>query len=423
MRIKRNVCSKLWTDTNINFAKKSIKHCCKQFDNILDIDSIDLLGPNIFENNQRTVDDKRSMILHNNLPNSCAYCKDNDEHSIRHVWNSWSDEFINSRGTALLDKNFAEYFEFDIGRSCNLACIYCGPWSSTTWAKELNNAADHSELDQLWKTKVLEQLAIYLTQLPKDRLIAFNILGGEPLLITDTYDILEYIAKHCTNFSVKPLVMITTNLMVKPVLMERFLKTVENTKDILEWSIAVSIEDVKERAEKSRYHLNWEQFDQNVKSIKNKVDRIYFTNTFNFFNYPFFDEFLDWVFDTMGYNDYGTHWNLTLNVVQGGFTDIAYMQKEFVDHNEIKNAFLKHADQVLNTPGHTVSKSKLDSIIANFNEHIDNLHARAGTKKINTQFIGWWRLMDERRNISYSNSFPLNKMLEHFYNSNPDLTE
>lgn len=423
MRISRNVCSKLWTDTNINFSKKSIKHCCKQFDNIIDLDNIDKLGPDIFEKNQRTVDDKQSMIIKNCLPDSCTYCKENDEHSIRHVWNTWSDAFINKHNHMLIDQNFAEYFEFDIGKSCNLACIYCGPWSSTTWSKELKEPVDNVDIDQAWKTKILEQLAVYLTQLPKDRRIVFNILGGEPLLITDTYDILEYIAKHCIGFEVKPLVMITTNLMVKPALMTRLLKTVEDTKDILEWSIAVSIEDVKERAEKTRYHLNWTQFEKNVKTIKNKVDKIYFTNTFNFFNYPYFNEFLDWVFDTMGYTDYGTHWNLTLNVVQGGFTDVAYMQKEFVDHNKLKDEFLKHITRVLEMPNRSVSKLKLDSIVNNFNEHIDNLYARAGTKKINTQFIGWWRLMDERRNISYSNSYPLNKMLEHFYNTNPNLTE
>ena len=424
MRISRNICSRLWTDTNISFAKKSIKHCCKQSDNIINLDTIDSLGHDVFEKNQQTINDKNSMIVNNCLPDSCSYCKENDEHSIRHVWNSWSDAFIDHYNTELLNSNFVEYFEFDIGKSCNLACIYCGPWSSTSWAKELGESDNSSDLDQSWKTKILTQLAIYLTQLPKDRRIVFNILGGEPLLITDTYDILEYIAKHCDNFEVKPLVMITTNLMVKPALMDRLLKTVNSTKNKLEWSIAISIEDIKDRAEKTRFHLNWEQFESNVNLIKDKVDKIYFTTTFNFFNYPNFDEFLDWVFDIMGYANYGTYWNLTLNVVQGGFTDIAYMQKEFVDHNRLKNEFSKHINRVLQTPGHTATKVKLDSLIGNFNEHINNLYARAGTKKINTQFIGWWKRMDERRNMSYLDTYPLNEMLlEHFYNFNPDLTE
>ena len=29
MRIKQNVCSKLWTDTNIDFRRQEIRHCCK----------------------------------------------------------------------------------------------------------------------------------------------------------------------------------------------------------------------------------------------------------------------------------------------------------------------------------------------------------------------------------------------------------
>ena len=100
------------------------------------------------------------------------------------------------------------------------------------------------------------------------------------------------------------------------------------------------------------------------------------------------------------------------------------MQKEFVDHNRLKNEFSKHINRVLQTPGHTATKVKLDSLIVNFNEHINNLYARAGTKKINTQFIGWWKRMDERRNMSYLDTYPLNEMLlEHFYNLNPDLTE
>jgi sulfatase maturation enzyme AslB (radical SAM superfamily) len=223
LKNRQHVCSKLWTDVNIDLCNPKIRHCCKQTTYKTSIEELKSLGPNFFEKYQLNVDNKNKMLFEKELPDSCYFCKSAGDNSIMNVWNFWSDELVNNKRHLLLEETHTNYIELDIGNSCNMACVYCGPWSSTTWIKELNIPKKSNVINHEWKTEVFKNLKEWLKTFDTQSKITFNLLGGEPLMLTDTYDIVEELSDMCVGFKTKPVMMLTTNLNLKKTLIDKLL--------------------------------------------------------------------------------------------------------------------------------------------------------------------------------------------------------
>lgn len=393
MRTKYNVCSKLWYDINIDFVRRNIRHCCKSLrDFETKIEEIELLGPRIFSFAAVTKNARRSMLEQNKLPFVCMDCLKYEPNSIRHVWNVWSDAHIEHHRNELLnDDSLANYIEFDLGPQCDLACVYCGPWSSTTWAKELPDWEINKVIDPTWKNKVLDYLMEYIQSLPSKNELTFNILVGEPTLIGETYEIVERLKQVCGHFDKKPIMMLTTNLNTKSKLFKRFTNIIEETNDIFSWCVAASIEDIKERAEAIRFGLTWSRFEQNLNALNGLVDKVFLTTTFNNMNFPHFDEFIKWSFEFLGKDNFGKTWGFSVNSVQDGFTDVAYLAPGQINITALKDLLLTYTD----------SKAA-----ANMLQHLDNLNSRLGTKQIEKEFVEYWDRLSKRRAVNYLEIFP-----------------
>lgn len=391
----------MWTDTNIHLDDNKIKHCCKQKVSKIPFAELQSLGSDIFERHPLNIGNRKEMVEQNKLPASCQLCIDSEPNSIRHVWNKWNNEFIENNRAQLVDINYVNFIEIDVGKTCDMACIYCGSWASSKWAKELKISLK-KEANDHWRNDVFKHLAEHIRNIPCDRKMTFNILGGEPLLIMDTYKMIEYFSERCKHFEKKPTLMITTNLNCKPKLLEKFLDILEKTKNIFEWIISISIENIGQMAEFVRYHLNWNRFERNIARIKDRVDQIYFTVTSNLFSFAQFDIFIDWAFETLGAPNYMKTWDFTFNIVQEGMTDIAYCDVDLVDVNHIKITY-----------GNWVKKCNIsaDHKIEQFNQYIDDLHVRLGTKTANQEFEKWWRIISQRRGVNYCSMYPLNEII------------
>ena len=398
----------MWTDLNINFQQKSFRHCCKQKQTHITINDLNSLEHAVFQHHPVIIQDRTISLNENRLPPNCQWCIDTAPNNIMKVWNTWSDDWVDKHKQNLYTKNYNNYIDLDIGKSCDLACVYCGPWSSTTWAKELNQPAENT-IDADWKETVLKHLSSYIGNMDKNSEIVFNILGGEPLLITDTYDIISYLARNCTHFDNKPDMMITTNLNCKPALLKKLSDTVEETKDVFNWVISVSIEDIGKRAEAVRYHIDFDRFEHNLKLIKDKVDKIYLTTTFSILSFSNFHEFVNWSFNIMGHDGYTKTWDYSLNNVQHGYTDLAYCPKELVDIDLIKQTYIDNIAELTDISNWRTNQ---------FLDHIDNMYQRSGTKEITSELIGFWQSMGNRRKINYFDFYPLMSIYELYKKEN-----
>jgi len=84
-----------------------------------------------------------------------------------------------------IDKQGLEIFEYNVNWACNLACIMCGPYFSSSWAKELGITNNQHQIDRR-KNHIIDQ--IDFSNLKR---IHFN--GGEPLINNDHVRVLKKI--------------------------------------------------------------------------------------------------------------------------------------------------------------------------------------------------------------------------------------
>lgn len=398
MKIKQNVCSKLWSDSNIDFRRQEFRHCCKAVGFPITFEEMDQLGVDVFERNERTLNDKHQMLFENKIPEvSCRLCALNGDNAIRHSWNGWDDHFINANRDHLMDRDETHYIEIDIGDQCDLACVYCGPWSSTTWKKEQGmTVKPKTDYQQQWTDRMMDLLVQRIDQMDKSRRISINFLGGEPTLMPEVYTLIDNLTPIFKKFEHKINLMFTTNLNTKGPLFERMLETIQKTNEFAHWTCGVSIENVGERAELVRYGLDWNRFHSNMMELQHYA-RIALTCTHNYFSLPHWSDTLEYFFDSFetefGGPKPGEGWLITSNCVYDNVLDPAYLQQEFVDWNNIyqtlerlipdKNS--KHGQQLI--------------------QHTNDMRTRVGTRTPDKHFYHYHKNIS-MRTPGYFQLFP-----------------
>lgn len=157
-----------------------------------------------------------------------------------------------------LQKSAINIVEIDLGNTCNLKCLMCGPTSSSSILKEwkmLNEPNVPEQKDFIWKDQAFDNLENLLAQSPK----IVNVRGGEPMYEKRLLTVLQNINPN----SVKNTVLhITTNAttwnnqwadVLSKFKMTRFMFSVDAVEDIYEYI---------------RYPGNWKQVENNIKMIQ-----------------------------------------------------------------------------------------------------------------------------------------------------------
>ena len=151
---------------------------------------------------------EREMMLRGERPTGCNYC-----------WNAEDAGTISDR----IQKSYG-YKDFEISanipkkvnpkkleiafsRSCQLACAYCGPSFSSSWANDLNkngsyNLRSDTRFNRDIKNKLIpddenlhiQQFFDWWAEL-KSELLVLRVTGGEPLLHPRFWDFLDMIHK------------------------------------------------------------------------------------------------------------------------------------------------------------------------------------------------------------------------------------
>lgn len=198
----------------------------------------------------------------------CTYCKDKESipGGTRHRVN------VNSRYTLTLKKEehddpvrrkTPEFLEIRFGNYCNLKCIMCGPYASSSIAQEINenrglyfkNKINYrnnktirwwEEPGALEKLKYLAKNAKYLT-----------FTGGEPMMIPEVVDILSEADPSCQ-------ISFSTNLTR---LNSKILNVFEKFESI---SLSVSLEGVSTHNDYIRHGSEWAQIVESIKILKQR---------------------------------------------------------------------------------------------------------------------------------------------------------
>jgi len=256
--------------------------------------------------------------------------------------------------------------------TCNLACVYCCPELSSTWAKELNIEIPVDE-QQLAKTK-----EYVLANAPNLKNV--YLAGGEPLLMKENSELLDRLDPSCT-------VRINTNLTnIKGPVFKRASKF----KNV-HWT--VSVETMVTEFEYIRHGANWETFLENLNVIRQLDHKISF-NMLWFILTPYS------VFDTVDY------------FMQLGYAENAFIIGPLTGPTEfdVRNLNTSTLDDLGNTLRNRIQQADMRYLLhnsyVNMLKHLDEKFDKQSSKTIQ-------RLeeLDKRRGLNYKNVFDIDKYL------------
>ena len=180
----------------------------------------------------------------------------------------------------------------------------CGPGSSTEWAKEIDNNVngEYSNLNQMSDGKSVyyfdnDVSLMYdkdltfdnqFKNLPLANIRRASFLGGEPMLQSETFEIMSWWAENKKSETIK--IQMTTNGTNFTEQWKNLLKQFKNIK------IAISTDGVDKTFDYIRTNGNWQKVKENVSELA-KIENIkivfsYTIQMYNVFNFVSILEFL-----------------------------------------------------------------------------------------------------------------------------------
>ena len=189
--------------------------------------------------------------------------KDNvRSHHCKRCW-----EIIDSQG--LTRRPFSNHTEMDwdkldimqpiqkvqinFSKLCQLQCVYCGPWASTTWQK---NIGDYTEFKH-FTPSIETDIANLYDIIDVDSLKSIHISGGEPMMDDNCITFLEKLP-----FDPNRKLSIVTNLSYGPAVFRKLLNIIHRHKNI---KLALSLDAVGENI--SRKYFNWDLWSSNLNTL------------------------------------------------------------------------------------------------------------------------------------------------------------
>jgi hypothetical protein len=219
-------------------------------------------------------------------------------------------------------------------RSCNLACVTCGPESSTLWEKQLRDNRLPVKQYINDPDSNLEQISNMLQSMDLSNLGIVQMCGGETLLGNTYWRAAEIIAKLVPDAKNKVILGFQTN-GTQPI-DEKHYKTIEKFKLV---RFLVSIDGIHDRFEYLRWPATWNQVIDNIMSLRETVPvntMFYVQEVTSCLNMFYYNEVRDWAsknFSTNRLGDPTGHAN----------------QLAIHKHLDINNITNEYADAIKNT--------------------------------------------------------------------------
>ncbi len=262
----------------------------------------------------------RKMMLNGVRPKECEYCwkiedTPGEHYSDRHVKSNddWAkpyfDEAIKAGDTENINP---KYLEVSFSNSCNFKCSYCLPHISSSWMKELKQFGNYPTHSVHHNYPIEEKIPItdstanpyvkifweWWPSLYKD-LRVLRVTGGEPLMVPDTFKILDYVIE---NPNKDLSLAINTNLGVDPKFVEKAVEKInkiQNAGHLNDITIFTSLDTWGKQAEYIRHGLDLVLFKKNLIHLLEKAPkvRVSFMCTYNILSVANFREFLEFILE------------------------------------------------------------------------------------------------------------------------------
>ena len=261
----------------------------------------------------------RKEMLNGKRPSECDFCWRVEDNT-----NEYSDRVLKSLPTFSLPHHdkianltgdediFPTYVEVSFNRTCNFACAYCGPPFSSKWEQEIKKEGPYNVFNHFYnEVKDSERhipnnehnpyIEAFWKWFPEafKHMHTFRITGGEPLLIKDTFKVMDFLYENPNpnlNFA------INSNACPPGDLWDTFIEKVNRLTEnncVKKFELYTSAEATGKQTEFIRDGMDWNLFVNNVERFltETKGTKIVFMCAFNVLSASTFKEFLEWTLD------------------------------------------------------------------------------------------------------------------------------
>lgn len=368
-----------------------ITYCCKHdFQHTPKIE--DFAHGKDFLYNSYLHDIKKNLLQGNKISacNSCWRSESKGEDSWRQTEGVIPQEF-NNLESLNPEKRYYTQIALYFDNTCDMKCVYCGPWLSSKWESEVKNLKEKNiqpdyefhDFEVNHKKDIydlrIQRIHEFLEALGEEagktqNYINLTILGGEPLLSPEIKDskFLKYIDSFFkkANKDFGLIFTIHTNGNTPKKVLDRFLKDVKVAKEKYKnftLKIIVSMDTVGKSSEYIRTGSKWETVRENIETYcsSTTVDQIGFSPTLSIFSITTIEEIIDYWIDLS--KRHTLEINMSVGVVYNPyFMNPYHLTKEYVPY--IQNAL----DKVTNNKD-CFTQLSYNLLTSRFNNLIDSI--------------------------------------------------
>lgn len=372
---------------------------------------------------------ERGMLQQGERPKNCQFCwvmEDLDPENVSdRVWQSTvSSE--DSLQYAFEQSNEIDvdphYLEVSFDPTCQLACSYCCPSISSTWARDIkqngpykNLPTDHrnhyiydgkeSRLYRYEETNpYVEAWFRWWNESLHKNLKQLRITGGEPMMSGHTWRLLDWLANNPNESSTR--IEITTNLTYDTDLVNRMLEYVSRLKQPV-W-IYTSGECTGAKAEYVRDGHSWEQWLKNIETVRTSgvIENVSICGTMSAISNDGFREWLDFLLDQK--RAHGRDWMLmSVNLVR-----FPTFQNIVVLPQDLRDQYAKEIEDLMLQPDvpNLLSQFEKDHI-NRYVRYLQGIMEPHGDTEINhdalrQDFKSFFTQYDARRGKNFCKTFP-----------------
>lgn len=376
---------------------------------------------------------QRKTMLEGGRPSECSYCwniEDLGKTSDRIFKNTDSinnlfvlDDEIETLRKVDWNENVNPYnMEISFSNACNFKCGYCCSAFSSLWEDEIQKFGDydiknspygvHSKIySEKEYNPYIEAFWKWWPDLKNDLKI-FRITGGEPLMTTNTFKLLDMMKE---DGNPELFLQINTNLGVTN---RKVLDFCERVRDLIENNhiknlrLFTSLECTGKQAEYIRRGLNYELFLENVNTVLTTVPTAYlsFMTTYNVLTVPYFIDFLELIVKLR--EEWGDrilidiphlkeppHW--TMNILPKEFgvyidRDVEFMKRKGFSQIEIGK--MERVREYFRNDTHAISEEYRLNARRDFAKFFPEYDRRSGSNLVETfpefkEFLEWCKTL------------------------------
>ena len=384
--MNKTLCSAAWTDINLNFANRTIRHCCFQttepFPEKLTID---------FFNNSTEVQKTRNDLLSGIETPRCKICWDDYKltgAAYRDLKNKWIDK-----------KDYNEkikHIEIFLDNLCDMSCIYCDETASSKIASE-------KKIKNIKNLQIDNDLKVFVSFLEdlakKQNSFNLSFLGGEVTYSKSFFNFVEQLLENKILIETNIEFSILTNCNSSDAAMLKIISLFNRMPNNWYITVAISNESAEDAIEIIRYWLSWDRFIKNFKTYyqSKRINSLLIAPTLTIFTTKTFPNFIKKIINLIIEMGNNKNFNIVGNWVT--YPDIlspAYSNPEYKKLIAELKEYINTTNVIKNNKNFIIFLEKLESKIGSLkinDEELDEFLAKLAEQKSDNKLLELKKLL------------------------------